>query len=56
MELDGLAEDAAPDVRVRMAEAFETVVRYEIAFFDAALTGEEWPGLRESQPPLAGPG
>lgn len=55
MELDGLAEDAAPDVRVRMAEAFETVVRYEIGFFDAALTGEEWPGLRESQPPPAGP-
>lgn len=45
IELDGLADEAGPALRERMAEAFRTVIRYEIGFFDAALTGEEWPGL-----------
>jgi thiaminase/transcriptional activator TenA len=56
IELDGLAEDAAPWLRERMADAFRTVVRYEIGFFDAALTGEEWPGLTGNPSrPAAGP-
>jgi hypothetical protein len=26
-----------------MADMFERVVRYEIAFFSAVLSGEDWP-------------
>ncbi len=29
----------------RMAEAFETTVRYEEAFWEMAMTGEDWPGI-----------
>jgi thiaminase len=28
-----------------MAELFELTVRYEIAFWEMAVTGEGWPGL-----------
>lgn len=43
-ELDGLARDASEEIRGRMAETFERVVRYEIAFFDAAMRREAWSG------------
>lgn len=42
-ELDRLAEETGPDTRAAMADMFERVVRYEIAFFDAVLSGEDWP-------------
>ena len=42
-ELDRLAEEAAPGIRAKMADMFERVVRYEIAFFSAVLSGEDWP-------------
>ena len=42
-ELDRLADEAGPDIRAKMAEMFERVVRYEIAFFSAVLSGEDWP-------------
>ena len=44
-ELDRLAEAAAPAERERMAELFETTLRYEIAFWDMAMSGDGWPGL-----------
>jgi thiaminase len=28
-----------------MVDAFETTVRYEVAFFEMAMTGEAWPGI-----------
>ncbi|HLU25363.1 MAG TPA: hypothetical protein VKZ58_06615 [Longimicrobiales bacterium] len=43
-ELDWLAEAAGPAERERMARLFETTVRYEIAFWEMAATGESWPG------------
>ncbi|HUE97035.1 MAG TPA: hypothetical protein VMN39_10265 [Longimicrobiaceae bacterium] len=42
-EVDKLADEAAPGIRAKMAEMFERVVRYEIAFFSAVLSGEDWP-------------
>lgn len=42
-ELDRLADEAAPGIRAKMADMFERVVRYEIAFFSAVLSGEDWP-------------
>jgi len=47
-ELDGLADAASPDTLIGMASTFERVVRHEIAFFDAVLTGESWPGDQAS--------
>lgn len=44
-ELDALAEAAGPAERARMAELFETTLRYEIAFWEMAMTGDGWPGL-----------
>jgi len=43
--LDALAEDAGPDERARMEELFEITTKYEIAFWEMAVTGEEWPGI-----------
>ncbi len=43
-ELDRLAEAAGAEERQRMAELFEITVRYEIAFWEMAVTGETWPG------------
>ena len=43
-ELDALAEEAGPAERARMAELLETTVKYEIAFWEMAATGEGWPG------------
>jgi thiaminase len=43
-ELDGLAADAGPAERARMAEYFELTTRYEIAFWGMAATGEGWAG------------
>ena len=28
-----------------MAELFETMLRYEIAFWDMAMSGDGWPGV-----------
>ena len=43
-ELDRLAEEASPDIRAKMGRIFERVVRYEIAFFGAMISGDEWTG------------
>jgi len=43
--LDALAEDAGTSERARMSELFEVTTRYEIAFWEMALTDESWPGL-----------
>ena len=43
--LDALAEGAGPDELARMEELFELTTRYEIAFWEMAITGEEWPGI-----------
>jgi thiaminase len=43
-ELDGLAGQADPAALEGMSANFERVIRHEIAVFDAALTGEQWPG------------
>jgi thiaminase len=42
-ELDDLAAQAGAAERSRMAELFELTVRYELAFWDMAWTGEAWP-------------
>lgn len=44
-ELDNLAEQAGPNERARMAELFEVTTKYEVAFWEMALTGSTWPGL-----------
>lgn len=46
-ELDRLAAGAGPDERARMEELFELTVKYEIAFWEMAATGEGWPGGAE---------
>jgi thiaminase/transcriptional activator TenA len=43
-ELDALAEQAGSEERTRMATYFELTTKYEIAFWEMAATGEEWPG------------
>lgn len=53
--LDGLAEDAGPAELERMSELFELTTRYEIAFWEMASTGEEWPGI-EPDPRSEGEG
>jgi thiaminase/transcriptional activator TenA len=47
-ELDQLAEQAGPAERARMAELFELMVKYEIAFWEMAATSEDWPTLSET--------
>jgi thiaminase len=44
-ELDKLAAAAGADERDRMAQYFELTAKYEIAFWEMAATGEEWPGM-----------
>jgi thiaminase/transcriptional activator TenA len=46
-ELDRLAAAAGEAERERMTETFALTVRYEIAFWQTALTDESWPGLEE---------
>ncbi len=46
-ELDRLAEAAGPTERDGMAALFETTTKYEIAFWEMALTGGGWPGVLE---------
>ncbi|MGD2067327.1 MAG: TenA family transcriptional regulator [Gemmatimonadota bacterium] len=46
--LDALAADAGGTERARMAELFEITTRYEVAFWEMALTDETWPGLGEA--------
>lgn len=43
--LDELAARAGAAERDRMAELFELTTKYEIAFWQMAATGEEWPGV-----------
>ncbi len=45
-EVDRMAADAGAAQRDRMEEMFETTVRYEIAFWQMALDGPKWPGLK----------
>jgi thiaminase len=47
-ELNGLAEKTGPAERAGMAELFETTTRYEIAFWEMAVTGGGWPGVPAS--------
>ena len=47
-ELDALAEQAGPTELAGMAELFETTTKYEIAFWEMALTGGGWPGVSGS--------
>jgi thiaminase len=42
-ELNDLAAHAGSAERARMAELFELTVRYEIAFWEMAWSGEGWP-------------
>jgi thiaminase len=49
-ELERLASEAAPETLAGMASTFERVIRHEIAFFEAALSGEEWPSATEPGP------
>jgi thiaminase/transcriptional activator TenA len=44
-ELNALAEAAGAEERARMAELFELTVKYEIAFWEMAATGETWPAV-----------
>jgi thiaminase len=44
-ELNRLATAAGEDERQRMADLFELTIKYEIAFWGMAATGEEWPGI-----------
>lgn len=44
-EVDRLAEDASRPERRAMTAIFERTTRYEIAFWEMALTGPSWPGL-----------
>lgn len=44
-ELDELAAAASDIERRRMEEHFERTTRYEVAFWEMALTGPSWPGL-----------
>jgi thiaminase len=54
-ECDALAGAAGPGERARMAELFELAMRYEIAFWDMAATGEGWPAGVDALPsPAAG--
>ncbi len=46
-ELNRLAEKAGPAELEGMAELFETTTKYEIAFWEMALTGGGWPGVSE---------
>ncbi|MFW5946958.1 MAG: hypothetical protein ACOCUW_00585 [Gemmatimonadota bacterium] len=46
-ELNQLAERAGPAELEGMAELFETTTKYEIAFWEMAMTGGGWPGVAE---------
>ena len=48
-ELDKLAAAASAEERHRMADLFELTVRYEIAFWELAMTGMGWPGLGDGE-------
>jgi thiaminase/transcriptional activator TenA len=54
--VDRLADDAGPAARERMAAAFLTSSRYELAFWDATLKMERWPDQElEDRPAEAEP-
>jgi thiaminase len=48
-ELNGLAASAGEPEQERMASCFELTARYEIAFWEMALRGEEWPGTWDGE-------
>lgn len=45
-EVDGLAERSSAAERDEMEEHFRRTARYELAFWEMALKGPSWPGLR----------
>jgi thiaminase/transcriptional activator TenA len=47
-ELDALAAEAGPEERASLSRVFELTVRYEIAFWEMALTGATWPGAGDA--------
>lgn len=47
-ELDALAGDAGAVELKGMAELFETTTKYEVAFWEMAMTGGGWPGVSGS--------
>lgn len=47
-EVNRLADGAGPAEREGMAELFETTTKYEIAFWEMAVTGGGWPGVPAS--------
>ncbi|MDX1675499.1 MAG: hypothetical protein R3314_11950 [Longimicrobiales bacterium] len=47
-ELNALAEKVGPTELDGMAELFETTTKYEIAFWEMAMTGGGWPGVAGS--------
>jgi thiaminase/transcriptional activator TenA len=49
-ELNELAAHAASEERARMAELFELTVKYEIAFWEMAWSGEGWPHASAGAP------
>ncbi|MFP4624396.1 MAG: hypothetical protein ACOCVZ_06050 [Gemmatimonadota bacterium] len=55
-ELNGLAETAGDAERARMAELFEITTKYEIAFWEMALTASDWPGTTAAPIRPAGEG
>ena len=44
-ELDELAADAGITELAHMSELFEITTKYEVAFWEMAVTDEGWPGL-----------
>lgn len=47
-ELDALADRVGAAERDRMEELFQLTAKYELAFWEMALTGATWPGLPEA--------
>jgi thiaminase/transcriptional activator TenA len=49
--VDRLADEAGPAARERMASAFVTSSRYELAFWQMAWSLERWPDQAADGPP-----
>ena len=44
-EVNRIAAEASDTERARMEEIFEMTTRYEIAFWEMAHRGPQWPGM-----------
>jgi formylaminopyrimidine deformylase / aminopyrimidine aminohydrolase len=56
-ELEKLAAEAGATERARMGELYRLTLLYEIAFWEMAHGGEEWPGVDDDlSPQTGGPG